>query len=346
MPQALIVGDVGIVGTNMRKLLADMPGWSSIGVSRRALPDDPHHIAADLTDREAALAMAPRLGAVTHLFVCARVPGKTPSDEARVNRLLVEHSLDALEAARAPLQRVVLVHGTKWYGSHLGPYRVPAKEDHPRHMPPNFYHDQQDVAEARGKAGGWSWCALRPHTVWGFSTGTGNNLIVLLAVYAALSKQLGLPLRFPGPAATWSKFSQSTHVDLLNRSMLWAATAPEAANQAFNVTNGDLFRWCDVWPRIADFFDMPVGPVQSMSLATMMADKGPLWDAVVAQHKLQPYSMDDLAGWAYGDGLMSNTWDDVSSTVKIRQAGFAEAMDSEDILLQSLAEMRRNRIIP
>ncbi len=346
MPQALIVGDVGIVGANMRKLLAATPGWHSIGVSRRALPEEPDHIAADLTDRSAALAMAPKLGGITHLFVCARVPGKNPSDEARVNRLLMEHSLDALAAAKAPLQRVVLVHGTKWYGSHLGPYRVPAKEDHPRHMPPNFYHDQQDVAEARCRQGGWTWCALRPHTVWGFSTGTGNNLIMLLAVYAALSKQLGLPLCFPGPAATWSKFSQSTHVDLLNRAMLWAAIAPEAANAAFNVTNGDVFRWCDLWPRVAAFFDMPTGPVQTLSLATMMADKAPVWDAVVAKHGLQPYSMADLAGWAYGDGLMANTWDDVSSTVKIRQAGFAEAIDSEEIFLQSMAELRRNRIIP
>ena len=36
------------------------------------------------------------------------------------------------------------MQGSKWYGNHLGPYLTPARETDPRHMPPNFYYDQQD----------------------------------------------------------------------------------------------------------------------------------------------------------------------------------------------------------
>ena len=45
---------------------------------------------------------------------------------------------------RASLRRVVLVTGTKYYGSHLGPFKTPARESDPRHMPPNYYFDQID----------------------------------------------------------------------------------------------------------------------------------------------------------------------------------------------------------
>lgn len=31
------------------------------------------------------------------------------------------------------------------------------------------------------------------------------------------------------------------------RQQLWATTTPAAANQAFNVTNGDVFRWKWMW---------------------------------------------------------------------------------------------------
>jgi hypothetical protein len=45
---------------------------------------------------------------------------------------------------------------------HFGPFKTPARETDPRHLPPNFYYDQEDflISQSRGKT--WSWSALRP----------------------------------------------------------------------------------------------------------------------------------------------------------------------------------------
>jgi hypothetical protein len=34
--------------------------------------------------------------------------------------------------------------------------------------------------------------------------------------------------------------------------MVWAAQSPQAANEAFNITNGDVFEWRNVWPALAE----------------------------------------------------------------------------------------------
>ena len=51
-----------------------------------------------------------------------------------------------LDAADIPsLKHVHLVEGGKWYGLHIGQMLSPTRESDPRHMPPNFYYDQQDL---------------------------------------------------------------------------------------------------------------------------------------------------------------------------------------------------------
>lgn len=48
---------------------------------------------------------------------------------------------------------------------------------------------------------------------------------------------------------------------------MWAATDERCANHAFNINNGDLFRWSEMWPKLARFFDLEVAPPLPMSLA-------------------------------------------------------------------------------
>jgi hypothetical protein len=62
--------------------------------------------------------------------------------------------------------------------------------------------------------------------------------------------------------------------------MVFLSTSTKARNEAFNVTNGDLFRWKHLWPRVARLFDMPCGEVQTLSLSQWMADKDPIWDRI------------------------------------------------------------------
>lgn len=78
---------------------------------------------------------------------------------------------------------------------------------------------------------------MRPHIVCGYAR-TDINLPKPIAVYATLCKKLGLPLRFPGPEAAYRGVHCASDVELLNKGMLWAATTPNAANEAFNMVNG------------------------------------------------------------------------------------------------------------
>jgi len=348
MAKAVVAGALGLVGSSISNHLLTAAGWEVLGLARSTprVATDFTCVAVDLLDREACFAQAGRLKAATHVFYCARASRGDPAEEAAVNREMLVNLIEALESAGAPLRHIQLVHGTKWYGSHLGPYRTPAREDDPRHMPPNFYYDQQDYVAALQKERNWTWSAVRPHIVCGFSAYYPHNAMMVLAAYGTLCRHYGLPLRFPGSSECFRSVSMLTDARLLAKAMLWAASEPRCANEAFNIINGDYFRWENVWPALADFFGVPAGPVQQIRLADMMADKGPVWDRIVRDHGLQPYRLDDLVNWRFGDFIFAAGWDDMSSMVKARRHGFVEAIDSEHMLLDQLAAFRRDRIIP
>src|SRR3546814_13727048 len=80
-------------------------------------------------------------------------------------------------------------------------------------------------------------------------------------------------LRFPGKPGAWEAVYQVCDSQHLANAMLWCATDDRAANEVFNVTNGDFFRWKNVWPKFARFFDMEVDDVQTIRLAEFMADR-------------------------------------------------------------------------
>ncbi|MFZ2082090.1 MAG: hypothetical protein WAV38_36640, partial [Xanthobacteraceae bacterium] len=178
--------------------------------------------------------------------------------------------MDAIETASPDLVHVNLMHGTKWYGNHLGPFKTPAKEDDPRHMPPN----------------------------------------------------------------------------LLSRALVWMATDSRCANEPFNVTNGDLIRWENLWPKMASYFRMEVGPRQHIKLTEMMADKASLWDRIVAQHGLRRIPYDQIVSWGYGDFVFGAGFDIISSMTKARRYGFHEAVDTEEMFFRMFDELRASKVIP
>jgi hypothetical protein len=183
------------------------------------------------------------------------------------------------------LEHIHLSQGTRWYGNHLGPYKTPTKEDDPRHMPPNFYYDQQDFLGGFQKGKRWTWSVGRPHAVCGFSTGGPMNLTLAIAVNANVCKSLGLPLGFPGKPGAYAALYQCTDAALLAKAIAWMATDPKCANQAFNITNSDLIRWQNLWPKFANFFGMELAPPRHINLARSMADKGPIWEAIVEKNR-------------------------------------------------------------
>jgi nucleoside-diphosphate-sugar epimerase len=349
MPKALIAGALGVVGRALVEHLDDDPDWQVVGLSRRA-PDfetEATFVSLDLLDRAAVESAAEGLADVTHIFFTPYAPRESFAAEVAPNLAMLVNLVEALEPVAKGLAHVQLMQGAKWYGVQFGkPYKTPAKEDDPRHMPPNFYYDQQDWLAERQKGKDWTWSGLRPHGVWGFSVGSAMNMMTSLAVYASVARQMGLPLKWPGNAALLDAAFNVTDVALLARAMVWAATTPAAANEAFNISNGDFTRWKYLWPRIADFFGMEPGGVQTVRLTDVMADKEDVWAGIVETHRLRPYAMADIVTWPFLDYAFANGFDQMMSLTKIRQAGWTEVLDTEETITQQLRKARAARIIP
>jgi nucleoside-diphosphate-sugar epimerase len=345
---ALVAGATGVVGRNLLGQLVSDPNWKVIAVSRRApgVEGDYRHITADLLDPADAWRKLGELGEVTHIFFSAYIEKPTWAEMVAPNMALLTNLMNAVEPVAGDLRHVNLMHGTKWYGNHLGPFKTPAKESDPGHMPPNFYFDQQAfiVERQRGKA--WTWSSARPHAICGFAVGNPMNLVMVLAVYATISKALGLPLRHPGSEANARALYNVTDSGLLARACVWMATEPTAANEPFNITNGDIFRWKDMWPAIADYFGMKTAEPQKIDLVHMMADKASLWNRLAREHRLQSIPYEELVRWSYGNFVFTPEFDIISSTTKAKRYGFAEVQDSQEMFLRQFDELRANRIIP
>jgi len=348
MKHALVVGGLGVAGYGIVRHLAAQPDWTVHAVSRRR-PDDPAGAiwhSCDLLDREAVERALGGLRDITHIFYVAYLARPSFAEEVAPNLAMLVNAVEVVERASPGLEHVSLMQGTKAYGTHLGPFRTPARETDPRHMPPNFYYDQEDYLRARAPKARWTWSALRPRTIYGYAANSPMNMTSVLGVYAAMSKELGLPLRFPGTPGGYRALQQTVDTDLLARAAVWAATEPRCAGEIFNVTNGGLFRWEHMWPRIAAFFEMECGPVQTIRLAVQMADKGPLWDRMVETYGLRRRSFEETVSWAFGDFQWHADYDSISETTKIRRFGFHDLLDDEEMLLRQMGELRARRIIP
>jgi nucleoside-diphosphate-sugar epimerase len=345
--QALIVGALGGVGRNLVEYLSSLDDWEIVGLARRK-PDFDNRatfISVDLLDREDTLTKLKGLTNVTHIFYTAFYGGPTFTGPVAENLAMLTNVVDAIEPIALHLQRIVLMQGGKVYGRHLGAFKTPAKESDPRHMPPNFYYDQEDFLRARQPGKSWTWTALRPEAFCSEIIGI-PSLPLVIAIYASISKELGLPLRFPGTPSAYHALCQVTDANLLAKASVWSATEANAANEAFNITNGDAFRWENLWVKFAQFFEMAYAPPQTISLTEFMADKEPLWNQMVQKYHLHLHPYQDLAVWPLGDFLFQCDWDVLLDTTKIQLAGFHQVVDTEVMFLNLFETFRQNRVIP
>jgi nucleoside-diphosphate-sugar epimerase len=347
--KALIVGASGLVGGNLLNRLASDKSWDVITLSRRpplGAPAGVRHLAVDLLDAQQCRNAATELVEVTHMFFCARSVEENYVIKVDANRLIVENLLDAMLPVALKLEHVQIIHGMKWYGSNLGPYRQPAKESHARLQGKNCYYEQLDALIARQKGQTWSWSTLRPHFICGVSVGSPSNPLSTLGAYAAILKEMGRPLDFPGPKGAFHATLNITDVRLLTQAMQWAATEPRCANEAFNIVNGDNFCWRDVWPMLAEHFGMAEGVVSTVKLRDFMIDKEVIWAAIAEKHGLNAKSMTDIADWAFADVMFDGSWDQTASVVKAHRFGFIGMVDTEEMLLEILLQYRALKLLP
>jgi nucleoside-diphosphate-sugar epimerase len=350
---ALVVGATGITGSALiDQLRAD--GWQVSGLARRpeALRAGVTGIAADLQDAQATRAALDGV-APTHVFITTWARQANEAENIRVNAAMVRHLLDALQPARS-VQHVALVTGLKHY---LGPFeayaqgalpQTPFREEQPRLDVDNFYYAQEDEVFAAAARDGFHWSVHRPHTVIGAAVGNAMNMGTTLAVYASLCKASGRPFHFPGSAAQWNGLTDMTDARQLARQLIWATQTPAAFDQAFNIVNGDVFRWSWMWQRIASWFGLEAAAFvgQSRPLEQQMAGDAVPWTALAAEHGLVEADIGRLVSPWHTDADLGRPLEVVTDMSKSRRMGFLDYQPSDDAFFDLFARLRADKLIP
>lgn len=342
---ALVAGSAGVIGAHAAAEYAAIPGWKVRGAARRDQPGvDWEALAVDLSQARGAREGLAAARDTTHLVFGAYVERGGEQQQIDDNLALLRNTLDAL--GDAPLQHVTLYQGGKAYGAHLKGFKTPARERDPRLLVPNFYYAQEDLLREEAARRGFRVTLLRPEGVVGFATGNPMNILTVVAVHAAISRELGLPLRFPGSRAAGEALYQVTDAELLARATVWAGSEPAAAGEVFNVTNGDQFRWVHAYAAIAEHLGMEHDEPQDFPLSSIMPMHEGTWQRAVQRHGLLPTPYADLVRWQFGDFLFHSEFDNVTSTVKVRRAGFGECHDSIDRFLELLDVLAERKVVP
>ena len=352
--KALVVGVSGITGSNLaERLIAEE--WTVYGLARNPgtelsglIP-----VSADLLSIDSLITALSDVSP-THVFITSWMRNDTEAENIRVNSLMVRNLLNAV-APKKTVQHVALVTGLKHY---LGPFEAyaqagtlpltPVREEHPRLAIENFYYAQEDEVYAAAERDGFTWSIHRPHTVIGKAVGNMMNMGTTLAVYASICKETGRPFQFPGSGAQWNGLSDVTDARILAQQMIWAATTEAAHNQAFNITNGDVFRWNWLWQQIADWFGIEAKGFDGTihPLEEEMAPDGALWADMAAKYNLKESSLDRLASAWHTDLDLGRPIEVMTDMAKSRKLGFTGYQDTRDSFVDLFTRLREERLIP
>jgi nucleoside-diphosphate-sugar epimerase len=353
----LVVGATGIVGSAALHHFSNLAQWEIVALSRRPIApmNNVRHVQADLIDlSQCQKALADEKN-ITHVLYTALyekpdlVAGWSDRSQMDMNHTMLKNLLDALEPVALNLKHISLMQGTKAYGLHAKQVPVPAKEKWPRATHDVFYWPQEDLLRQRQSKASWFFSILRPQLILGASIGSPMNILAAIGVYAAVMRELGKPLCFPGGGRYVHAASDSR---LIVQAAQFVGTQECARNETFNVVNGDMLVWQDVWPAIAKHFDMPMGEAQPMQLSKEMPLYEDVWQRVVKKYQLKDMTMASFvnSSWqftdrSFGFGL-DQPLDRIVSPIKLRKVGFAACEDTEESMLYGLTQMQEARWLP
>jgi nucleoside-diphosphate-sugar epimerase len=350
---ALVAGVSGIVGNALARHLVGQ-GWQVSGVARRPSNDigGVRPISADLLD-PAALRVALDKVHPSHIFITTWMRQATEAENIRVNAAMVRNLLEVVATAGS-VQHVALVTGLKHY---LGPFEsygkgvlpaTPFREEQPRLDVENFYYAQEDEVFSAAACHGFGWSVHRPHTIIGYALGNAMNMGVTLATYATICRETGRPFLFPGSAVQWNGLTDMTDARLLARHLEWVATTQAARDQAFNVVNGDVFRWSWMWERIAKWFELEGAPFpgEGTPLEYQLADAAPIWAEIAHKHRLAEPDLGRLASAWHTDADLGRPIEAVTDMGKSRKLGFLDYQATDESFYDLFSKLRELRIIP
>lgn len=351
---ALVVGATGITGSNLATELL-FQGWITYGISRNTNNNIEGLISvkADLLDTESLESELENISP-THVFFTTWMRNDTEEENIIVNSALVRNLLNVLSPKKS-VQHVALVTGLKHY---LGPFEAyakegklpetPLREEQPRLPLPNFYYAQEDEVYKASKRDGFTWSIHRPHTVIGYAVGNAMNMGTTLAVYASICKENGRKFIWPGSFAQWDGISDVTDARILAKQLVWASTTESAKNTAFNITNGDIFRWKWLWYRLADYFGVEAVGFENeiKPLEKEMQNDQEIWSKIVQKYDLKEENIERLSSAWHTDLDLGRPLEVMTDMTNSRKAGFTEFQNTEESFFDLFKKLKEGNIIP
>ena len=351
---ALVVGATGITGSNLAEELISQ-GWTTYGLSRNPKDTikDLIPIQADLLNIQ-SLENALEDISPTHIYFTTWMRNDTEEENIRVNSALVRNLLDVL-APKKSVKHVALVTGLKHY---LGPFEAyvkegklpetPLREEQQRLPLPNFYYAQEDEMYKASERDGFIWSVHRPHTVVGYAVGNLMNITSTLAVYASICKETGRKMIWPGSSEQWNGLSDVTDARILAKQLVWASTTDSAKNTAFNIANGDVFRWKWLWYRLADYFGIEAVGFEGIikPLEKEMENAQEIWKNISQKYQLKEENLQRLSSAWHTDLDLGRPLEVMTDMTNSRSLGFNEYQNTEKSFFEVFEKLKAEKIIP
>ncbi|GAY54132.1 hypothetical protein CUMW_154310 [Citrus unshiu] len=389
----LLIGVTGIVGNSLAEILPrqDTPGGRGRSTE---WPDEPdwnadhpiEYIQCDVSDEDDTQAKLTKLTDVTHIFYVTWASRPTEAENCEVKRRHASQRAPFRypERAKSPPRAKHYLGPSESFGK-VRPHDTPFSEDLPRLNVPNFYYTQEDIlfeeVEKRKGPLPLTWSVHRPHLIFGFSPYSLMNVGGTLCVYAAICKHEGVRLLFPGSKDCWEGYSVASDADLIAEQQIWAAVDPYARNEAFNCSNGDVFKWKHLWKivtRLIRYSENGCGYIIGMlrlrngmvlslylsiigfeienyglpqegervRLEEIMKGKESVWEEIVRENQLQPTKLSEVAVWGFADMMLDGGFLWLGSMNKSKEHGFLGFRNSKNSFVNWIDKMKTYRIVP
>lgn len=315
------------------------------------------YIQCDISDKDDVVLKLSPLTDVTNIFYVCWANCVTEAENCKINSMMFQNVLNAVVPNAPNLKHICLQTGMKHYTGafeywgkveHL--LDPPYSEDMPRLELPNFYYDLEDILYAQvAKKEDITWSVHRPGCIFGFSPYSIMNVLGTLCVYAAICKHEGIPFRFPGSKLIWESYSQASDADLIAEHQIWAAVDPYAKNEAFNCSNGDVFKWKHLWQVLGEQFGVEVAEfderVGGFSLTEWIKGKDIVWEEIVKENDLVATKLEEVGTWQFVDMAFSWNWP-LDTMNKSKEHGFLGFRNTKNSLISWVDKMKAYKIVP
>uniref|UniRef100_A0ACD5YP58 Uncharacterized protein n=1 Tax=Avena sativa TaxID=4498 RepID=A0ACD5YP58_AVESA len=315
---ALVVGSTSIVGTSLLDILPldDTPGgpWKVYAVSRRPLPHWSRPPSKSVThlhlDLADSAAVAEALAPLTDITHVFYAAWSNHPTEAENREANSAMLRSVLSAVVTNCPALVHVCLQTGRKHYVGPFSVIGKI--PAHDPP--YTEDMPRLDA------------------------GSSQLLLRPRGRALRRRRQL------------SFSESSDADLIAEHQIWAAVDPHAKNEAFNCSNGDVFKWKRLWPILADSFGVEwagyEGEASRFNLAQVMADKEAVWAEIIKENGLIVTKLEEVANWWFADAMLGVEFEHLDTMNKSKEHGFLGFRNTVNSFKTWIDKMKVSNIVP